>query len=443
MRDKTCFVVYRAAVASADVGQPCVQPHPRDTTPRTKKQDDEYDDVLGKQDLELEALRLSHWIDSHIAMQRSTADEVKLAKLSRELKHEHENLWLYLPSSYVERYIAARSGKVKSNVYCLTQTPGTCVMFSLLNVMRIFRKPLTYKMHQLGHILCDIFDPFNKEPLYPIVLNAEQNSEIGGTTVRAYVGEDADKMSKKLKGQFDRRLQDLTSEFQHRYHRVRKLTDLENNPDASSHPLPATPTPSVGSPELSFQTPEARVSRNSPKDLTDFDDLNLMQTASIMFLNNVDLEFCSHIQYPKSKYVLHGERRCTILGDEFQTILEWVKTRADKGVWGVLLVQADVKSPKRGGRTALVQARKQLLLNKEREGRTHADNGEEFEGTDSADDRHAIAYIREGKMLRWYDSWRGSSWTTNTNSIVDSAWKGINHPNTHVIFSWVVCKSLE
>lgn len=352
--------------------------------------------------LDKEALILKDWVKAHIAMKRYMRHPTLRSSL--EFKDssniDHQNMFNFLSRTYVREYketYEKRFGlflKDKSPPdHCLVQSPGTCVLFSILNLYLVRSSEFVTHLDFVKG-LCDALHPFQTFTLTPPetrhVLSETEFQQLNTMlTIK-----NKEKREELLKEQFGRRADDAA------------------DPQAS----------------------------NDQGEWAKFDTLfaafvtayGVVHTSSTWKDGEKDLDslnFSAAVHVLLPHFSIHTIKPSTSLGLSVETIQDlmtldfFLKAPAIRGEFGCVLVQSDVELFDDSGnmRTAdeLKTAREDHIRN---------------DVSTAAGMRHAFMYHTVSGSVRVYDSWDGtiSTWGRGRNT----KWNGLGKPDTWIVYAY-------
>lgn len=349
-----------------------------------------------------EALTLKDWLDAHLALKRHLRHVIRRNEFnfkdSSDL--EHSNMFRFLSREYVQRYAKDYDIFLRCYLtnqarprYCLVQTPGSCVLFSILNLYS-----LVYNLdetlpseHMFAKRLCEAFHPFR------VSLQAPEEKEILTADAMEKL-----KTAEEKNGTFN---EDL---FQHHFATTAGTTEETQNFQENSK-------------QVLHEYQKLR-----SKELTDeekeFDSLNFGIMVFILLGKKV------HTVRPE-KFPIQIREDLKIDIQTLETFLVTLLSQ-EKDTYGCILVEADVQIYDENGEVK--KKVEESTIREEREKRFTTD------GQTSAEDRHAITYHKQGRNVYVYDSWDGTiSELRRSRGTLSGDWKGLGKPKTWIVFAYV------
>lgn len=352
--------------------------------------------------IDKEALILKDWVKSHLAMKRY----MRHPEMRRDLEFkepsdiEHQNMFNFLSRKYVWNYKDAYEERLNLFLkgkplpeYCLTQSPGTCVLFSILNLYLV--NPGIFQEHlPFVQGLCAALHPFPvatptlTPPETKHMLSDEQYTAL--ETIMKKEIKIVEVRQRLVREQFTRQ----------------SPTKQEDEDSGKWREF-----------EKEFAAFVAAYANKHDKQSWKDGEENLDTLNFTVAVNVLLPDFSIHTIQPVTSHEINVSEIF-----KFMTLAEFLNTVNGKA--GCVLVQSDVELLDKDG--------KRMKVTDDEVRQAREDQIRQSTSTEAAS-RHAFMYHRTGRgSLHVYDSWDGtiSTWGRGNK------WNGLGSPQTWIVYAY-------
>lgn len=365
-----------------------------------------------------DALILKDWVKSHLAMKRHMRHpklrNVLEFKNSREI--EHQNMFNFLSRTYVSRYkdwYEQRLGLFLQGKplprHCLTQSPGTCVLFAILNLYLVHPAVFDDGPHlPFVEGLCAALHPFPDDiqlihPETQHMLSHTQHVELE-------------------KAAFENEIQGKSKKNDSKGERLKTLLQAQfkkhESPDEGQQ---EADTKAWATFEEQFQAFLNAYGKYHKQANWKDGERNL---------DSLNFSYAVYILLPK--FSIHTIQPTTSSGvpvtkiDDLMTLGTFLVTASTRGERGCVLVQSDAELLDKNGNRRKVSDEE---VKQARETQIR-----DATSTEAAQ-RHTFMYSADQGTLRVYDPWDGtiSTWGIRQDS---KKWYGLGNPETWIVYAY-------